>query len=110
MADLKRYWCGVQAVRLACEKLRKSLEPLVAKLDAQDATWTRLIASLQGDMEGFTPSKVIFGALLQNGFHGITRHGLHIPRAGTYFIELANAVESDPEQQRDPITAYFEAL
>lgn len=48
----------VQAVRLACKKLRKTLDGPASKMAGKDATWERLIADLQGDAAGFTPTKV----------------------------------------------------
>lgn len=48
----------VQAVRLACKKLRKTLDGPASEMAGEDATWVRLITDLQGDAEGFTPTKV----------------------------------------------------
>ena len=46
----------VQAVLLACEKLRDALGPVAADKGG-DLSWAELAAAAQGDANGFGPSK-----------------------------------------------------
>lgn len=48
---------GVQAVRLACEKVVRQLQPIVEKAD-KHASWEHIIEEAQGDSVGHVPTKV----------------------------------------------------
>ena len=48
---------GVQAVRLACEKVVRQLQPIVEKA-GKHASWEHIIEQAQGDSVGHVPTKV----------------------------------------------------
>ena len=69
----------LQAVRLACNKIVKALQPVVEEAKP-GASWEDIIAAAQGNAYGLTPTKVDLQALLSGGQSSTLESCSHLRR------------------------------